>query len=630
MKNTKLMSTTGILIALVLLLAVNILANIIFKSARIDLTEDNLYTLSDGTKNIITNFEEPVTLHFYFSEKLASKIPALMNYGNRVRELLEEYASNSKGNVQLIVSDPEPFSDAEDQAVQHGLQGVPIDNAGSTAYFGLVGTNSTDDKEIIPFFQQDKEAALEYDITRLVYKLGNTKKAVVGLLSTLPIEGEAPANPMMMGQPSNEWMIVNQLKQLFDVRSLSKDVEKIPASVAVLMLVHPKGLSDKTLFAIDQFVLGGGRALVFTDPHAENEQIAPDPNNPMAAATASKSSDLKKLFDAWGLEMVPGKLAGDITTAARVTINQGMRPQNVEYVVWLQLQQDNVSSKDFVTSELKQITMATAGYLQPKVKDGTNTEFTPLLETSEKAMAIATSSVQFRPDPFGLINSYQPGNKKLTLAARITGSVKSAFPGGLPDSKQGEWLKESQEAINVIVVADTDMLEDRFWVNVQNFFGQRVAIPRANNGALVINAIENLSGSNDLISLRSRGNFSRPFEKVKEIQREAEKNFRAREKQLQAKLRDTERKISELQRQKGGDNQTILSPEQKREIEQFREEQVKTRKDLRNVQHELRKNIESLGSVLKFVNTALIPILIIIFAIGLGMYRHKRINRMAG
>ncbi|MDH5328079.1 MAG: Gldg family protein [Gammaproteobacteria bacterium] len=627
MKNTKLISSTGILIALVLLLAVNILTNVIFKSARIDLTEDNLYTLSKGTKNIIGNFEEPVTLHFYFSEKLASKIPALMNYGNRVRELLEEYASHSGGNVRLIVSDPEPFSDAEDQAVQNGLQGVPIDNAGSTAYFGLVGTNSTDDKEVIPFFQQDKEAALEYDITRLVYKLGNSKKTVVGLLSTLPVEGDAP-NPMMMGQPSDEWMVVSQLKQLFDVRTLAKDVDKIPDDVSVLMLVHPKELSDKTQFAIDQFVLRGGRALVFADPHAEAEEIAPDPNNPMAAAMASKASDLKKLFDAWGVELVPGKLATDVVTAARVTINQGMRPQNVEYVVWMQLQKDNISNDDFVTAELDQITLASGGQLQ--AKSGATTQFTPLMETSDKAMSVDTSRVQFRPDPMGLLNSYQPGGKKLTLAARVTGEVKSAFPNGAPDGAQGEWLKESREAINIIIVADTDMLQDRFWVNVQNFFGQRVAIPRANNGALVINAVENLSGSNDLIGLRSRGNFSRPFEKVKEIQREAEKNFRAREKQLQAKLRDTERKISELQRQKGGDNETILSPEQRREIDKFRNEQVKTRKDLRNVQHELRKNIESLGSFLKFANTAFIPILIILFAIGLGVYRHKRMDRMAG
>jgi len=627
MKNIKLISFGGIALAVVLLITANILVDVIFKSARLDLTSDHLYTLSKGTANIINALDEPVSLRFYFSEKLANGVPALMNYGRQVRELLEEYVSESNGKVKLIVLDPEPFSETEDQAVEYGLQGVPVDNVGSTAYFGLVGTNSTDDKEVIPFFQQEKEASLEYDITRLVYKLSSSKKPVVGLLSTLPIEGSGPANPMLGMQGEPEWMVVSQMKQLFDVRTLDKDISKIPSEVNVLMLVHPKGLSDKTLFAIDQFVLGGGRLLAFVDPLAETEQVPHDPQNPMAAAMADKSSDLPKLFDQWGVELAKGQLAGDIESAARVTMTQGMRPQAIDYVLWLQLQKNNIDHNDFVTGELDQITMASSGYL--KTKDGAKTQFTPLIETGDKAMSIPVARAQFRPDPVGLLNSYHAGGKKLALAARITGPVKTAFPDGNPGGSKGDWLKDSKANINVIVVADTDMLEDRFWVSVQNFFGQRVAIPRANNGAFVINAVENLSGSNDLISLRSRGDFSRPFLKVKEIQSDAEKSFRDKEQQLQQKLRETERKISELQRQKGTDDSTILSPEQAQEIQKFRDQRVKTRKELRSVQHELQKNIESLGTKLKFVNIALIPILIILFAIGLAAYRHKRMSRLA-
>ena len=629
MKNIKLISFGGILLAVVLLITANILIDIIFKSARLDLTQDHLYTLSKGTKNIVSALEEPVSLRFYFSEKLANSAPPLMNYGRQVRELLEEYVSESNGKVKLIVLDPEPFSEVEDQAVEYGLQGVPVDNVGSTAYFGLVGTNSTGDKEVIPFFQMEKEASLEYDITGLVYKLSNTKKPVVGLLSTLPIEGGGPANPMLGMQSEAEWMVVSQLKQLFDVRSLNKELTKVPTEVNVLMLVHPKGLSDKTLFAIDQFVLGGGRVLVFVDPLSESEQVPRDPQNPMAAAMAEKSSDLPKLFDQWGIELVKGQLTADIETASRVNMNQGMRPQAIDYVLWLQLQENNIARNDFVTGELNQITVATAGYLKPK--DGAQTKFTPLFETGEKAMSIPVARAQFRTDPVGLLNSYRPGGKKLVMAARITGPVKTAFPDGNPDKASDDKtapLKESKENINVIVVADTDMLEDRFWVNVQNFFGQRIAIPRANNGAFVINSIENLSGSNDLISLRSRGDFSRAFEKVKDIQREAEKSFRDKEQQLQQKLRETEQKISQLQRQKTTDESTILSPEQAQEIQKFRDQRVKTRKELRSVQHELRKNIESLGTKLKFINIGLIPILIILFAIGLAAYRHKRMSRL--
>jgi ABC-type uncharacterized transport system involved in gliding motility auxiliary subunit len=627
MKNIKLISFGGIALAVVLLFTANILIDIIFRSARLDLTEDHLYTLSKGTTNIINGLDEPVTLRFYFSEKLANSVPSLMNYGRQVRELLEQYASDSNGKVKLIVLDPEPFSDVEDQAVEYGLKGVPVDNADSTAYFGLVGTNSTDDKQVIPFFQMNKEASLEYDVTRLIYKLSNKKQEVVGLLSTLPIEGGGPANPMLGMQSQPEWMVVSQMKQMFDVRTLHKDITKIPKDVKVLMLVHPKGLSDKTLFAIDQFVLGGGRVLVFVDPLSESEQVPRDPKNPMAAAMADKSSNLPKLFNQWGLKLAKGQLAGDIETASRVSMTQGMRPQAVNYVLWMQLQKNNIDHNDFVTGGLNQITMASSGYLQPE--SGAKTHFTPLIQTGDKAMSIPVARAQFRPNPVGLLNSYHPGGKKLTLAARITGPVTTAFPNGDPDGSKGNWLKKSKDNINVIVVADTDMLEDRFWVSVQNFFGQRVAIPRANNGAFVVNAIENLSGSNDLISLRSRGDFSRPFLKVKEIQSQAEKSFRDKEKELQQKLRDTERKLSALQRQKGSNDATILSPEQAQEIKKFREQRLKTRKELRNVQHELRKNIESLGTTLKFVNIALIPILIILFAIGLAAYRHKRMSRLA-
>jgi len=629
MKNVKIISASGIAIAAAAFMALNVLSNTVFKSSRLDLTENKLYTLSQGTKNIIGKLDEPVTLRFYYSEKLTKDIPPLMNYAKRVRELLEEYASNSGGKIKVIVSDPEPFSDDEDEAVQAGLQGVPLNTAGSTVYFGLVGTGATNEKEVIPFFQSAKEETLEYDLTRLVYKLSNPKKIIVGLLTDLPMTGSGPANPMMQMQGgSPEWIISEQMHQMFDVRVLQKDIKSIPKDIDVLMIAHPKKYSDTLLFAIDQFVLAGGRALVFVDPHAESEQAVRDPNNPMAAF-GPKNSELTKLFDAWGIELVNGKLAADIKSATTVSIPQGMRPQAVDYVVWLQLSDDNLSKGDFITSDLKSITMASAGILQQK--QGASTTFTPLIETSDQAEELATTAVQFQPDPFGLLNSYRSGGKKLTLAARVTGKFKTAFPQGAPQDAetQGEVLKEAKEDGNIIVFADSDMLEDRFWVNVSNFLGQRIAMPRANNGVLVINALDNLSGSNDLISLRSRGKFERPFERVKEIERDAEKQFRDREKVLQAKLQDTERKLSELQRQKGNDANMILSADQQEEIKKFRSEQVKTRKELRNVKHELEKNIELLGIWLKAINIFIAPIFIVAIAIGVVVFRRKQLNKLA-
>lgn len=643
--NKKLFSVSGLVLVVVLLLAINTLANIMFKSARIDLTDNNLYTLSPGTHNIIKGIEEPITLRFYFSEKLAVGVPALMTYGRRVRDLLEEYAALSGGNLNLIVLDPEPFSDEEDQAMQYGIQGVPIDTAGSLAYFGLVGTSSTDAEQVIKFFQQSKEQTLEYDLTKLIYSLAYPGKKTVGLMSTLPLEG-APMSPFLPQSAAERgWMIVSLLEQDFKVRTVAMNADKIPDDIDTLMIVHPKNVSDKSLYAIDQFVLKGGRVIVFVDPHAESDVPPHDRENPMAAMTAPRNSNLKKIFDTWGIELVDGKIVGDIKSATRVTVGRGMRPQTVNYVAWLELGPANFNQDDFTTSELNKINMASSGILR-KI-DGAETEFLPLIESSEAAMQIDKNKLQFGPNPIALLNDYRKGNEKLVLAARISGKIKTAFPDGppgdggekdkddkkvkqqeKPDDLSESPLSESKESINVIVVADTDMLSDKFWVDVQNFFGQSIMVPRSNNGVFLVNVIDNLSGSNDLISLRSRGKSLRPFEKVKEIRREAEQRFREREKLLRSKLQETERKINQLQRQKQGSSVMMLSPEQKREIDNFRVEQVKTRKELRNVQHELRKNIERLGAWLKFINIGLIPILIILAAVGMEVYRLRRIKQI--
>jgi len=630
MQFRKLFSTSGLIVAGALLLIINLLAGLTFKSSRIDLTENQLYTLSQGTKNILENIEEPINLRFYFSEKLLVSIPGVMSYGRRVKELLAEYQELSDGGITLTVTDPEPFSDEEDNAVQYGLQGVPINTAGSLAYFGLVGINDTDDEEVIAFFQPDKEESLEYDITKLVNKLSNQKKQTVGLISSLPIEGGSAANPFMPPpqQANQEWVILSQLKQLFDVRKLDADAEKIPDDINVLMLVHPKNLTDKALFAIDQFVLNGGHTIAFVDPYSEADTPVTDPQNPMSAMTASRHSDLTKLFDAWGIELISGKLAADRLSATRVNANAGGRPQAMDYVVWLSLTENNFNTDDFVTGELKTISMGTPGMLRKK--EGAETNFTPLIETSEQGMEVPTSRVQFGPNPAALLREYRPGGEKLVLAARIAGTVKTAFPDGAPEGvSNDDVLSESKEAVNLIVVADTDMLSDQFWVNKQNFFGQNILMPRANNDTFLINAIDNLSGSNDLISLRSRGKSSRPFDKVIELKREAEQKFREKEKTLQEKLREAEQKLSELQRQKEGGSNMILSSEQKREIEKFRSQQVQTRKELRNVQHELGKNIENLGSTLKVINIGLIPFLIIIISTGLGIYRMRKLSATA-
>ncbi|MEM7016528.1 MAG: Gldg family protein [Pseudomonadota bacterium] len=633
--NAKILTGLGLVIAVVLFLAVNIISNIGLRSARLDMTENNLYTLSEGSRNILSNLSEPITLRFYLSEKLATGLPGISSYATRVRELLEEYERTAGSKLDLKIIDPEPFSEAEDRAVGYGLQGVPIDNNNTTFYFGLVGTNSADGEEIITFFQPNREEFLEYDLTELVSKLDTAQQSKVGLMTALPIEGGAPAMPFMQQAGGDPWMIVQQIRQGFEVQTVATEVDTIPADISVLMVVHPKALSDTTLYAIDQFVLNGGRVLAFVDPYSEADEPPRDPNNPFASMQAPRNSTLGKLFDAWGVELVDSNVVGDMTTAKKVQARIGQQIRVVNYPVWMDLNTSNFDPDDIITGKLGDLTIATAGVL--KAKEGAATTFQPLLTTSEQAMQINTSKLGMFADPQAMVREFKPAGEKFTIAARVSGKVSTAFPGGKPEkpATEGEetpppadgapQLTESKEDINVIIMADTDFLQDRFWVNVQNFLGQRIAIPQASNADFVVNALENLGGSNDLISVRNRGSFSRPFTKVAEIQRDAEEEFREKEEQLQERLKEAEQKLRELQSQKqDGSSSLILSPAQQQEIEKFQGERLKVRKELRNVQHALNQDIESLESRMMFLNVALAPFLVAVGGIGLSYYRNRR------
>ncbi len=617
MKYKKFISGSGLLLSAILAVGLIIIANNLFTGLRLDLTENKLFTLSEGTINIITALEEPIALDFYLSGKTLADFPQLMNYANRVRDLLEEYAAKSGGKIELTIIGPEPFSEEEDQAVASGLNGISINAAGDRAYFGLVGTNSTDDEANIPFFQSTREAALEYDITKLVYNLANPEKRVVGIMSDLPLFGDA-ARGIRDG-----WAIINAIGEFFEVRNLGTDVDQIDEDVNVLMVVHPKDFGEQALFAIDQYLLKGGNAMLFVDPLAEADNAQPDPANPYVMP--DMDSDLKILLDGWGLEVATDKIAADINLAMRVQTQGARGPQESNYLPWLQLGEANFNREDFSTSELNLIHVGTAGIIEKR--EEATLDVTPLLQTTADSMKMERDLIFFQRDPNVMLANFESENKQLILAARLSGNVPSAYPDGLPADEGEEAtpgdapVKEGE--INVILVGDTDILTDRFWVRMQSFFGVEVPQTIANNGDFVINALDNLSGNTDLISLRSRGEFSRPFKVVEQIQRDAEAQFRAREQELQTKLEETEQKIAQLQ-QEGGQSELLLTPEQAGEIDKFRLEQIKTRKELRAVQHELQKNIERLGTQLKFINIGLIPLTIAILAFIGGIHRARR------
>jgi len=643
-------AAVAIVCAAILLVAVNVIAQHGLRSARLDLTQRHLYTLSDGSKKTLARLDEPITLRFYYSPRLGDEVPSYGIYAQRVREMLEEYAALAKGKVRLEMLDPQPFSPTEDRAVAFGLQGVPIDQGGEQVYFGLAATNSTDDQQVIPFFQPERERFLEYDLTKLVHSLAFPKKTVVGLATSLPLEGDFMA--AMQGRPLTPYTIVEQLRQLYEVRTLSPDFDKVDDDVDVLMIAHPQGLSEKTLYAIDQFVLKGGKALVFVDPYSETQAAHANPMNPSPAGTAS---NLDKLFTAWGVDMAPGKVAGDRRAARRVNAGAASRVQPIDYVAWLALKEDNLNHDNLVTGDLSQINMASAGILTPR--EGAKTTFTPLITTSDDAEEIPVEKVEGLPDVAGLLSDFKSENKKLTLAAQISGPAETAFPDGPPkpaepdkdkdatkdQAKAGEAKTDAQESnaapsqiktaaqpINVIVVADTDILDDRFWVQVQDFFGQRVAIPSAGNGDFVTNAVDVLSGGNDLIGLRTRGTSTRPFEVVQNIQRVADERYQAREKDLEQQLKDTEAKIKEL-RGKGGASggNVTLAAEQVQTIDNFRAQMLDIRRELRSVQLNLRQDIDRLKATLEFFDIAFIPLLVGLAAAVLGIMRMQRRKRRA-
>ena len=618
MKYKHLISGSGILLAAVLAVALITISNNLFTGVRLDLTENRLFTLSPGSVNIITTLDEPISLDFYVSRKTMADFPQLVNYANRVRDLLEEYAAKSGGKIELSVIEPEPFSEEEDQAVASGLNGISVNAAGDRAYLGLVGVNSTDDEAIIPFFQASREDALEYDITKLVYNLANPEKRVIGVMSGLPLFGD-PAQ----GIP-DRWAILDVMEEFFEVRNIGQNSDFIDEDVDVLMVVHPKNFTEQALFAIDQYLLRGGHAMLFVDPLAEGDNAEPDPANPYVMP--DMSSSLNIMLEGWGLEVGTSEIAADINLAMRVQTQGARGPQESNYLPWLRLEADNLDRQDFSTSELNLIHMGTAGVID--LKEDATVEFAPLIKTTADSMRMQRDLIFFQRDPNVMLSNFESGNNPLVLAARISGTVPSTYPDGLLTEDEDDEkvpvediIKEGR--VDVVLVGDTDILADHFWIRMQNFFGVQIPQSIANNGDFVINTLDNLAGNTDLISLRSRGEFSRPFTVVEQIRRDAEAQFREQEQELQTRLEETEQKIAQLQ-QEGGESALLLTEEQAAEIEKFRLEQIRTRKELRAVQHELQKNIERLGTQLKFINIGLIPLIIALLALVAGIQRARR------
>ena len=590
-------SGAGLLVLLLAFFAFNMATGVLLPGARLDLTEQKLYTLSDGTREILQELEEPIDLYFFFSEGASKDLVVLRNYQRRVAEMLKEYERRADGMIRLHIIDPEPFSEAEDRAAEFGLQAIPLSESGDSLYFGLAGTNELAQREIIPFFALEQENMLEYELSRLVSTLAKPDKPQVGLISGLPVEGGM--NPYSQ-QPQAPWVAIEQMRQVFDVKTLAEDVDAIPEDIQVLLLIHPKALSEAALYAVDQFVLRGGKLLAFVDPFAEADQGMEAMIEGMADG---KASDLGPLLQAWGVAYNPERVVVDARQGMAVGRGQGQRP--ARHIGWLEVEPAQINREDTITAPLQLLTVATGGALVPV--EGSQTEFTPLLQSTADSALVPSERFTKLQDPEELLQGFAPDAEVYTLAARLSGPAASAFPNGMEGREPG--LKQADN-INVVLVADTDMLTDRMWVQVQDLFGQRISQPWADNGGLLVNALDNLSGSDALISVRSRGDFSRPFTVVEELQRKAESRFRASEQRLQERLAETDQKLAQLQQRQDPTQLSELTAEQRETIQSFLDEKVAIRKQLRDVRFQLNADIDALGTQLKLLNTMLMPLLL--------------------
>ena len=633
-------SLWGLTLAFILYVAINTLFNVSSPAARLDVSEDKLYTLSAGTHQILATIDEPVVLHFFFSERLGKEVPFYASYARRIRELLAEIVAVANGKVILVEHNPEPFSVAEDLAVAHAVQGIPVDQGGELSYFGLSGINTVDVLERIPFFQTEREKLLEYDLVQMINTLSNTEPAVIGIMSSLPVMGDMGAQ--MQGRPMVPWAIAKKIKENFSLINLPQSIDDLPSNIDVMMVVHPQKMNQRAIYELEQFLFRGGRAMLFIDPKAESD-LSSGPNN-----TSSSTDNIQFLLAQWGIEVPTGQLLADKSMALRINAGTATQPIPAEYLVWLRVPATQMNQDDPVISQLPDMNLASSGFILQG--DGSPLSVEPLITSSLNSSTISVDKLRgVRPDILGILNQFKADKSTYVLAARLRGSATTAFPQGPPERSIAKTtqeliknpdrlhLEQAIQPMNIILVADADLLEDRFWLRKQQFFGRDVEEQIASNADFVVNSLSNLSGSDTLLSLRSRGVSQRPFEKVQQLQQQSAALLQEKERDLQDKLKTIQNDISKF----GGTNniedknsntlrvELSLSEDQRAKLEMQRLEMLSIRQQLREVKRSLREDVEQLEARLQFFNIGLMPIIVSIVAILLGVVKLTRRRRYA-
>ncbi len=669
MNKKSLFSAVGLLgIAIALIVSVAVISAL--PGWRVDLTEDELFTLSDGTRNIVSSLDEPLELLLFYSDSATEDAPQIRSYATRVQELLREIVIASGDDLRLKVIDPEPFSEDEDLATQYGIQAVPVTQGGPGIYLGLVVRRDVDPAqnpveagifETMPLIRPDQEEFLEYEFMKLITKVEDPELDVVGLITELEIDGGFDP---VAGQATSPWIIMEYVRQLYEVRRLPTTIEDIDPEIDILMVVHPQDLSEQALYAIDQYVLRGGSTLVFLDPNADSRIMRSQQGNFVPAGMAS---DLPGLLEKWGVSYSSNEVLTDSELALRVRMGQGQRPS--PHLGMLGVQRQYLDQNDIITRGLETINLSTSGAIA-QLPEADNT-FEPIIESSSNAMMMNRALVEDVMDPSVLFDEFEPSGESYVIGARVSGQFETAFADGRPveeeeasaetdaeeasneenpaqpeeddtdvaaaasePESEAEVTEEeddrlphiaaSESPANILLFADSDLLSDRLWVQVSQFLGQRIPQPFANNGDLVINSLDNLSGGADLVSIRSRGRYSRPFTRVLDLQREADDRLRVEEAELLERIAESEEALAELNQTEDGQPLGQITPEMQQEIDRFNEQLLETRRRLRDVRFQLTEDIEQLGANLKLINTALIPGLLTILMLVAYFTRTRR------
>jgi ABC-type uncharacterized transport system involved in gliding motility auxiliary subunit len=620
---TLLYSTGGIVALLAVLVVFNFIVSAF--NLRADLTEGDVYTLSPGTRSILGKLEAPVKLRLYYTQGGEAVPVGLKTFAKRVEDLLDEYRTAGRGKVIVEKFNPEPDSDAEESAQLDGIDGQTT-NTGEKFYLGL-SISFLDQKAAIPVLAPDRERLLEYDITRGIAQVGEAKKPVIGVMSALPVLGRS-LDPIRKQQPSEAWVVMQELKKIFDVREIRLDAPRIEDDIKVLLVIHPRNLAEETEYAIDQFVLRGGKLIAFVDPYAYFDQ-QPDLQNPFGGNQAG-SSTFYNLFKAWGIDVDMGKVIADLTYAS------GSGPRLLPTL--LQLNTPALNMDDVVAGQVGTLLIPFGGAFKGKPAEGLTQ--TVLAHTSRNAMPVDLIIATLSGEPS--TRGFQPTNEEMPLAIRLTGKFHTAFPEGKPqpygapraDKKKGETkkdepkaepqLKQSAEENSVVLVADVDLLSDGAAVEIQEVFGQRVAVPRNGNLALALGLVEHFSGDSALIGLRSRATFSKPLTVIREIEAQAQQQYLGKIKELEDNLNQTQENLQKLQKGKGGATSTaILTSEQQAELDNFRKKAVETRRDLKELRKNLRVETDALEFWTKVINIGLVPLLVALTGLALALRRRR-------